>query len=285
MPCSYRKTDGTLCGAEVGNRLNGTPYMFCRTCDSAMNKANYEKRFTKVNVVTPLSICNYVGNMPDTKLPYRCLATSTASGFCVHHAKTGTIAPAPVNTGAPVFTGATVNTSAAPTNIGARNAAKPAPVKVDPKVDSKDPKGDKQVKNQLAKLDESDVETFGVDDVINKLKEPATKPPASKPVEVKEVPAKASKKPKKGEIIEDDETNIETNEVNSEELEDSEADEKAKKAAEKAARKAIKAEVLAKIAAKEAKKKAKEEKKAKDDSSSESSSVKKEDKKAKKAKK
>lgn len=281
MPCPFKKPDGTICGAEVGMRSNGTPFVICRNCDMA-NKYktnNFNTRqFPKPNV----TFCNFVGNMVDTKLPYRCIATANDSGFCNYHSK-------PINNPVIVNNGTNNRVNITPAKPAVNNATKVESAKQNTPKDAKS--DNKQVKNQLAKLDESDAENFGVEDVINKLKEnkPATTTAESSKESSKteQKTESSKKKSKKGGIIDDDETNIEPTVIDSEELDEIEDDEKTKKAAEKAAKKAAKAEALAKIAAKEAKKTAKAKKAAEkeDSSSSSESSVKKEDKKSKKSKK
>lgn len=264
MSCTYRNADGTVCNAEVNNQSDGKPFMFCRNCSNAMNTARKFPRMPR-NIV----LCNYVGYLPDsTKLPFKCIAGANNSGFCFHHANlmnktvTGEFATSNVNTNA-----AKVNVSAVTKGPAKNN--KPVPTVTE----------NTQVKNQLAKLDESDVEDFGVSDVINKLKannkttkaskekestkevvkEPAkeshkeaeskSEKPESKPSKSEKAETKESKKSKTPK--EDDDTNIEPEEFDVEAAE-------AKRAEDKAARKAEKAKLLEKIAAKEAKKKAKE---------------------------
>jgi len=248
MPCTYRKADGTVCGAEVNNQANGKPFSLCKSCSDSVSKETRERRFKTMN--RGVVLCNYVGYMPDaTRLPYKCIAGANQSGFCFHHSKF-------------------VNTSVAPTpsdNNGQNNKAPVAQNK-------------NFVKGQLVKLDESEPEDFGVTDVINKLKEnkkalsdaknaqtkaaepknAESKVTDSKNAESKNVETKTPKS-SKSKIAADDDLIGSDDDVNIEIAKINEDDLKAKKAEEKAARKAEKAKLLEKIAAKEARKKAREE--------------------------
>jgi hypothetical protein len=282
MPCVFRKPNGLLCGAEVGINRLGNPFTFCISCSNHIYEMNKEK-YTKINY-TKLTFCNFVGNMADTKLPYRCLATGTINGFCTYHSKLENNVVSPntelSNTDVAIVKNTPVkntpiknitpNKNETPKNI---TPVKNTPVK-NKQVSVDSHNNANQVKQELAKLDESDPEDFGVNDVINKLKE------NKKPVAQKE-----SNKSKSN-ADDGDETNIETNSVKDDDFEDAA---KAKKAEEKAAKKAAKAELLVKIAEKEARRAAKEaakkEAEEKKEESSEESSEKSKKEKPKKSKK